>query len=351
MSELRKYGAGSTVYFPLIDFGATDFESTPVTFASGDTEISKDGGAFANTNSNPAHEGNGIYSLVLTATEMQAAEIVITVIDQTATKLWEDQAIIISTYGNASAQHAFDLDVAEQTVDAVKISGSSTAADNVEANIGNLDATVSSRSSHSAADVWTSGTRVLTANTNLNDPTAATTADAVLDELLSGHTTAGSLGKAVGDLDTNVDTTVSSRSSHSAADVWTVVTRTLTANTNFNDPTAAVIADAVLDELLSGHVTAGSLGKAVADILVDTGTDGVAIATATMQAIADEALKRGMSNVEDAADALSLCALVLATFESSISGTTWTVRKSGGATFATRTVTLDAGADPITGVT
>src|SRR5690606_5151262 len=37
-----------------------------------------------------------------------------------------------------------------------------------------------------------------------------------------------------------------------------------------NIPTAAAIADAVLDEALSGHTTAGSLGKAVADIKSDT---------------------------------------------------------------------------------
>lgn len=37
-----------------------------------------------------------------------------------------------------------------------------------------------------------------------------------------------------------------------------------------NDPTAAAIADAVLDEALAGHVTAGTLGKAVADIETDT---------------------------------------------------------------------------------
>ena len=35
-------------------------------------------------------------------------------------------------------------------------------------------------------------------------------------------------------------------------------------------PTAAAIADAVLDEALSGHTTAGTLGKAVADIEADT---------------------------------------------------------------------------------
>ena len=91
------YGVSATVYFPLIDFGATDFESTPATFAAGDTQIIKDGGTAANATNTPAHEGNGIYSLVLTATEMEATAISITIIDQTATKLFEDQAIVVHT--------------------------------------------------------------------------------------------------------------------------------------------------------------------------------------------------------------------------------------------------------------
>ena len=37
-------------------------------------------------------------------------------------------------------------------------------------------------------------------------------------------------------------------------------------------PSAASIADAVLDEAMAGHVAAGSLGKAVADVLEDTAT-------------------------------------------------------------------------------
>lgn len=133
MEVLRKYGESCTLLFPLIDAGAADFEATPVTFASGDTQVSKDEGAFANTTNNPAHEGNGIYSLVLTATEMQAARVVVTLIDS-ATKAWEDQAVVISTYGNASAQHAFDLDTATQAVDVTSISGDATAADNLEAD-------------------------------------------------------------------------------------------------------------------------------------------------------------------------------------------------------------------------
>ena len=47
-----------------------------------------------------------------------------------------------------------------------------------------------------AADkAWGTTTRVLTANTNLNDPTAATVAAAVWDALQSSHVTAGSFGE------------------------------------------------------------------------------------------------------------------------------------------------------------
>lgn len=92
--------------------------------------------------------------------------------------------------------------------------------------LGRLDAAITTRSSHSADDVWAVASRVLTAGTNLNDITAA--------------------------------------------DVWAATTRTLSANTNLNDPTAAAIADAICDEILSGHTTAGSLAKAISDILADT---------------------------------------------------------------------------------
>lgn len=45
-----------------------------------------------------------------------------------------------------------------------------------------------------ADKVWGTATRVLTANTNLNDPTAAAIADAVWDEAATGHTDAGKAG-------------------------------------------------------------------------------------------------------------------------------------------------------------
>ena len=115
MAELRKYGVSTSILFPLIERDVVDFEAG-ATFAAGDVQIIKDEGAAANTTNLPIHEGNGIYSLTLTASEMQAARIVVTIIDQTASKVWEDQAVLIETYGAASAQHAFDLDKATQDV-------------------------------------------------------------------------------------------------------------------------------------------------------------------------------------------------------------------------------------------
>lgn len=97
MELVRSYGEAATLIFPLLDKGTTNFDSTPPTFAAGDVKIIKDEAVAANTTNLPTHEGNGIFSLALTATEMQAARIAVTIIDQTSPKDWEDQAIIIFT--------------------------------------------------------------------------------------------------------------------------------------------------------------------------------------------------------------------------------------------------------------
>ena len=97
MEVNRIYNTATTIYFPLIDAGTADFESTPVTHATGDTTVSIDGGTFNNTGSGFSHEGNGIYSLPLTAAEVTGGVIVVAIIDQTATKAWEDQCVIVNT--------------------------------------------------------------------------------------------------------------------------------------------------------------------------------------------------------------------------------------------------------------
>lgn len=126
MAEIAKYGVQTTFYFPLVTKDAADF-ITGATHASGDTKLIKDGGASANTTNGFTDEGNGFYSIVLTATEMQAARLCLTIVDQ-GTKAWEDQAVVIQTHGNAAASLVFDLDQATPNVNVSTISSNAITA-------------------------------------------------------------------------------------------------------------------------------------------------------------------------------------------------------------------------------
>lgn len=157
MAFERKYGAAAEVPFPLIDRGTNNFENSPVGFDAGDTSISKDGGGFVNTTNNPTHTGFGIYRLTLTATEMQAAEVVIVLIDQSGPKLWEDQSIVVETFGNASANKVFDFDLATQPVNLVQIDGLTTNATNATLNLKQLNIDNNSGSAIVAASTGSNG--------------------------------------------------------------------------------------------------------------------------------------------------------------------------------------------------
>ena len=108
-------------------------------------------------------------------------------------------------------------------------------------------------------------------------PTASSIADAVLDEALSGHTSSGSLGKAIGD----------------GVSAWV----TATGFNTTTPPTAAAIADAVLDEALSGHTSSGTLGKAIGDGVTAwvTATGFNTTTPPTVGAIADAVLDEALS--------------------------------------------------------
>lgn len=116
MSELRKYGVllttAKAIKFSLFkQDGLTYATSSTVTFAAGDVQISKDGGAYANIGTLPTAVGNTWY-LILTAAELTASSVHISISDATATQVWLDADIVVETYGNAAAMHAFDLGTA-----------------------------------------------------------------------------------------------------------------------------------------------------------------------------------------------------------------------------------------------
>lgn len=108
MEILVERNQAVTIYFPMIKAGSNDFAiGTDWTPASGDVQFSEDGAAFANTTNLPTHEGNGIWSLALVATELEGERTVISIVDS-ATKAVEDQAIILLTWGDNSAGLPFN---------------------------------------------------------------------------------------------------------------------------------------------------------------------------------------------------------------------------------------------------
>lgn len=112
--HLRKYGVEAKIPFVLYEVDGVDLRVDGAD-AGSDCTIMKDEGAEATCDNDFVDEGMG-YSITLTATEMEAARIVVYVVDS-ATKVWLDDAIIIETYGNASAMHAFDLDAVNRGTD------------------------------------------------------------------------------------------------------------------------------------------------------------------------------------------------------------------------------------------
>lgn len=428
MAELYKYGVAVTLYKPIIKRAVVDFAlGADWTPAAGDVKISKDGGVAANVTNLPtalAMGNTALWLFSLTATEMQAAKVRITVSDA-ATKAVEDVAFEIDTYGNASAQHAVDLgdsiragltalpnaaaeaagglytrgtgagqinqpangmidgnvvrwlgtaaatpatagvpkvaieaagDFAQAAADKVWSSATrtltslgaalvqevwdrATSALTTAGSIGkllvdNVNATVSSRSSHSAADVWAVGTRALTDKAGFS--LSAAGVQAIWDALTSALTTVGSIGKLLVD---NINATLSSRSSHSAADVWAAGTRTLTAATNITS-------------------TGGTTVPQTGDSFARLGAAGAGLTAVPWNAAWDVEVQ---SEVEDALDVAvadsvpadgsrpsvrqALYMITQFLMEKSVSGTTVTVKKPDGST-ALMTLTLDSSTDP-----
>lgn len=153
----------------------------------------------------------------------------------------------------------------------------------------------------------------------LNDVSTAQVADAVWDEAQAPHVSAGTFGiiaSEIATIDTVVDgiQTDLDNGTDGLGAIKTAVDAIPTSN-----PSAASIADAVLDEALSGHVTAGTLGKAIAD--TETTANNVETDTQDIQSRLPAALVSGrmdsnMSALDDNATAatnLSASALGIVT--------------------------------------
>ena len=124
----------------------------------------------------------------------------------------------------------------------------------------------------------------------LNDPTLVAIADAVWDEPKAGHVSVTTFG----DLATDLDSVLADTNELQVDDVPGLIAA-------LNDPTVAAIVNGVWDELLSGHVTAGTFGLAMADlatILVDTGDMQPKIGAPAVDLAADIAALNDLSTAD-----------------------------------------------------
>ena len=272
-----KKNTATRIVFPILDN-----DGDPVSGAAGlDSEYSLDGGAFTDCTNEATEIGSsGIYYLDLTAAETNGDVVCI----QVKTTTTDAKTTVLVFYTAAQT-----LDEVDSNVDAIKAKtdklnfnsdatplvladvrdvndAAVTDVDDFKADVSNLDVAVSTRSSHSAADV----------------------ADAVWDEPIADHTTGTTFGgknqkvvpsETIDDYKadvSNLDVAVSTRSSHSAADVWSVATRSLTDKDDFNlaaDQSSVTIGtvnsvddktgyslsasgiDAIVDEVIEGSLT------------------------------------------------------------------------------------------------
>ena len=165
--------------------------------------VSKDGASTASATNTAAAVGNGLYSLELTAAETGAALVGVSATSATASVV-VNPLIVFTTDGAVPPQEA-----------------------GTSGGLGTVDAS----------------NRIAGIQGTINDldglPTAATIADQVWDEATSGHTSAGSYGKAIGDGVTTWVTATGFSTFDSSADAVTVGT---VSSTPIN-----AIADGLLD--------------------------------------------------------------------------------------------------------
>jgi hypothetical protein len=107
----RKYNtataSGTHLRIPIPKAGSTDFAvSADWTPAAGDVKLSKDGGTQANITTLPTYT-NGAWEFQLSGTELSCKQLEIMIVDA-ATKAITDQAMLVETFGHASAMYAPD---------------------------------------------------------------------------------------------------------------------------------------------------------------------------------------------------------------------------------------------------
>lgn len=277
MEFFREYGVATHIYIPIPKRAVVDFAvSADWTPAAGDVKISKDGGAAANVTNLPTAITMGntaMWDFSLTATEMQAAQVMVTVADS-ATKAVEDQFFTLGTYGNASARHKVNLN------------------DSVRAGLTALP----NAAAEAAGGLYTRGSgagQINQANNGQIDVNSART----------GGTT-----NTARDIGLQLDATVSSRATQTSVDTVD----------DFLDTEIADIRNRLPAALVSGRIDA-SVGAMANDVVTAAAIAPDAIGSSELAASAVTEIQTGLSTL-DAAGIRGAVGLASANLDTQLSG-------------------------------
>jgi hypothetical protein len=127
-----KYATAVDIYLPAITRGTQDYLLNPP-LGSTDAKISVDGAVFTVLTSLPSVSpaGESQIKLPLSAAETTGKLLNLQLIDKTVPKAWEDQSILLYTYGNASAHTPIDLSKVTLDVNTVSVGGTAQTAGDI----------------------------------------------------------------------------------------------------------------------------------------------------------------------------------------------------------------------------
>ena len=260
---------------PFLDDTDGKTAETALSIAQADVRLSKNGANIAQKaeSTSCTHDELGIYGCPIDATDTNTlGRLQLFIHESGALPVWHEYMILPANVYDSMfstdkleidllqmggvAQSATDLkDFADAGYDpsSNKIEGCKVNDDMVgtasaalasvctEARLAHLDADITTRSTHTAANVWSVGTRALTDKANFSLSTAGILA--VWHQLTANIVTADTIGKLLKD---NINATISSRSSHNAAAIWSAGSRALSTPNDYKADVSSLALEATL---------------------------------------------------------------------------------------------------------
>lgn len=298
--QLLKYNTATTLKLgPFVDAEDAVTPETGLTIAQADIQISKNGGAFAQTSaSSPVttHDADGWYPIPLTATDTGTlGRVTVQVNMSGALPVWVHATVVPANVYDALVGGTDKLEV-----DAVEVSGDSAAADNLEAD---YDGTGYDKA-NSTIGTCTTNTDMVGTNGALTAlpgtaPTNWINAAAIASESLNGKGDWSIAGDAMA-LTASERTTLAASLEAAIINeldgtaVMQAIADLIASDMNTGDLSVVAIAsatrDAILDRVLSGnHTTSGTLGllaqklDITGGVATETKQDAITAALTTMQ--------------------------------------------------------------------